>query len=81
MVGLSGCCHYIRQCLCTVFNDKNKGALISALGRVQRLELAVERAQLPPDVALAGSLPIKFRIYSIDMEDPDAGKSVFLVPN
>jgi hypothetical protein len=81
MVGLSSRCHYIRQCLCTVFNDKNKGALISALGWIQRLELAVERAQLPPDAVPAGSLPIKFRIYSIDMEDHDAEKSVFLVPN
>jgi polyferredoxin len=40
----------------------------------------VVRAQLPPDAAQPGSHPIKFRIYSMDMEDHDAEKSVFLVP-
>jgi cytochrome c oxidase accessory protein FixG len=41
----------------------------------------VVRAQLPPDVAPPGSHKIKFRIYSMDMEDHDSEKSVFLVPN
>ena len=41
----------------------------------------VVRAQLPPDGAQPGSHPIKFRIYSMDMQDHDSEKSVFLVPN
>ena len=40
----------------------------------------VVRAQLPPDAAAPGSHPIKFRIYSMDMQDHDAEKSTFLVP-
>jgi cytochrome c oxidase accessory protein FixG len=41
----------------------------------------VVRTQLPPDSATPGSHKIKFRIYSMDMEDHDSEKSVFLVPN
>jgi cytochrome c oxidase accessory protein FixG len=40
----------------------------------------VVRAQLPADTATPGSYKIKFRIYSVDMQDHDSEKSVFLVP-
>ncbi len=40
----------------------------------------VARVVLPPDVAPPGSHKIKFRIYSIDMNDEDDEKSTFIVP-
>jgi cytochrome c oxidase accessory protein FixG len=40
----------------------------------------VVRALLPADAALPGSHQIKFRIYSVDMEDHDSEKSTFIVP-
>ncbi|MDD2808901.1 cytochrome c oxidase accessory protein CcoG [Rhodoferax sp.] len=40
----------------------------------------VLRALLPADAAEPGSHKIKFRIFSIDMEDHDSEKSTFIVP-
>lgn len=53
---------------------------VLTVGAAQARWLVV-RAQLPPDTATPGSHEIKFRIYSMDMQDHDAEKSVFLVPN
>ena len=53
---------------------------VLTVGAAQARWLVV-RTQLPPDSATPGSHKIKFRIYSMDMEDHDSEKSVFLVPN
>ncbi len=53
---------------------------VLTVGATQARWLVV-RTQLPPNSATPGSHKIKFRIYSMDMEDHDSEKSVFLVPN